>query len=129
MMKKYGKFLVKIIGTRFQSILPETYHSRASNKDTLESLYRKIVSSVLIRSKLRFSKDLFLSLFFFGTNRCVHWENYFEQKEREYRETRRNLIRSAIRKMVFSWNTPLLINANFTSIAIQNRTALVLLDL
>lgn len=38
--------------TRLQSILREITDNRASNKDELEALYRKIVSSVLLRSGL-----------------------------------------------------------------------------
>ncbi len=40
------------IETRLQPILREITDNRASNKDELEALYRKIVSSVLLRSGL-----------------------------------------------------------------------------
>lgn len=41
-----------ILETRLQPILREITDTRASTKDELESLYRKIVSSVLLRSGL-----------------------------------------------------------------------------
>jgi hypothetical protein len=40
------------IETRLQPILREITDNRASTKDELEALYRKIVSSVLLRSGL-----------------------------------------------------------------------------
>ena len=40
------------IETRLQPILREITDNRASSKDELETLYRKIVSSVLLRSGL-----------------------------------------------------------------------------
>ncbi|CAF1168472.1 unnamed protein product [Rotaria sordida] len=48
----------RVLETRLQPILREITDNRASTKDELESLYRKIVSSVLLRSGLGSPTDI-----------------------------------------------------------------------
>ncbi|CAF5153798.1 unnamed protein product, partial [Rotaria sp. Silwood1] len=48
----------RVLETRLQPILREITDNRAASKDELESLYRKIVSSVLLRSGLGSPTDI-----------------------------------------------------------------------